>query len=48
MVSSYLLEPEPTQFGVMNAFTNTAQKLRPFQRIDLERFAGTLLEAPLQ
>jgi hypothetical protein len=26
-----------------NAFTNTAQKLGPLQRIEMERFAGTLL-----
>jgi hypothetical protein len=28
--------------------TNAAQKLGPLQRIEMERFAGTLLEAPLQ
>ena len=48
VVSSYLIEPEPNQFGLINAFTNAAQKLGPLQRIDMERFAGTLLEAPLQ
>jgi hypothetical protein len=32
----------------VNAFTNAAQKLGPLQRIEMERFAGTLLEAPLQ
>jgi hypothetical protein len=32
----------------MNAFTNAAQKLAPLPRIEMERFAGTLLEAPLQ
>jgi hypothetical protein len=47
VVSSYLVEPEPNRFGVINAFTNVAQKLGPLQRIDMERFAGTLLEAPL-
>jgi hypothetical protein len=36
------------RFGVINAFTNAAQKLGPLQRIEMERFAGTLLEAPLQ
>ena len=40
-------EPEPTRFGVTNAFTRAAQKLRPLQRIEVERFAGTLLEAKL-
>src|SRR6266540_7277100 len=48
VVSSYLIEPEPNRFGVMNAFTNAAQKLGPLQRIEMERFAGTLLEVPLQ
>ena len=48
VVSSYLIEPKPNRFGVINAFTNAAQKLAPLQRIEMERFAGTLLEAPLQ
>jgi hypothetical protein len=48
IVSSYLVEPEPNWFGVINAFTNAAQKLAPLQRIEMERFAGTLLETPLQ
>jgi hypothetical protein len=48
VVSSYLVEPEPNRFGVINAFTNAAQKLGPLQRIEMECFAGTLLEAPLQ
>ena len=48
VVSSYLVEPEANRFGVINAFTNAAQKLGPLQRIELERFAGTLLETPLQ
>jgi hypothetical protein len=48
VVSSYLAEPEPNRFGVINAFTNAAQRLAPLQRIEMERFAGTLLEAPLQ
>jgi hypothetical protein len=47
VVSSYLVEPEANRFGVINAFTNAAQKLGPLQRIEMERFAGTLLEAPL-
>jgi len=33
VVSSYLVEPEPNRFGVINAFTNAAQKLGPIQRI---------------
>jgi hypothetical protein len=48
VVSSYLGEPEPNRFGMINSFTNAAQKLGPLQRIEMERFAGTLLEAPLQ
>jgi len=39
---------ESHRFGVINAFTNAAHKLGPLQRIELERLAGTLLEAPLQ
>jgi hypothetical protein len=48
VVSSYLVEPEANLFGMINAFTNAAQKLGLLQRIEMERFAGTLLEAPLQ
>jgi hypothetical protein len=48
VVSSYLVEPEANWFGVINAFTNAAQKLAPLQRIEMERFAGTLIETPLQ
>jgi hypothetical protein len=47
VVSSYLIEPEPNRFGVINAFTNAAQKLGPLQRIEMERFAGMLLGAHL-
>jgi hypothetical protein len=43
-----LIEPEPKQFGVINSFTNGAQRLAPLQRIEMEWFAGTLLEAALQ
>jgi len=48
VVSSYLVEPEASRFGLINAFTNAAQKLGPLQRIEIERVVGTLLEAPLQ
>ena len=48
VVSSYLIEPEANRFGVINAFTNAAQKLGPIQRIEMERFAGTLLEGSLK
>jgi RNase H-fold protein (predicted Holliday junction resolvase) len=47
VVSSYLIEPEKNRFGVINAFTNAAQRLAPLQRIEMERFAGTLLVARL-
>ncbi len=47
VTSSYLVEPEPSRFGVINSFTRAAQGLGPIQRIEMERFAGTLLEAPL-
>jgi len=47
VASTYALEPEPTRFGVINAFTRAAQKLGPLQRIEVERFAGTLLESKL-
>lgn len=47
VVSGYLAEPESTRFGVINAFTRAAQGLAPIQRIEMERFAGTLLEATL-
>jgi hypothetical protein len=46
VVSSYFIEPEPNRFGMINAFTNAAQGLAPLQRIEMERFAETLLEAP--
>ena len=48
VVSSYLVEPEANWFGVINSFTNAAQKLGPLQQIKMERFAGTLLAPPLQ
>jgi hypothetical protein len=44
VLSSYAVEPEPTRFGVINAFSRAAQKLGPLQRIEVERFAGTLIE----
>lgn len=47
-VSGYLAEPDPNWFCVINAFTRAAQGLAPLQRIEMERFAGTLVESPLQ
>jgi hypothetical protein len=48
LVNGYLAEPEPNRFGVINAFTRAAQGLSPLQRIEMERFAGRLLEKPMQ
>ena len=45
VMSSYASEPEPNRFGVINAFTAAAQTLPPLERIEMERLAGTLLEA---
>jgi hypothetical protein len=47
VLSSYQAEPERSRFGVINAFTSTARGLAPLERINMERFAGTLLEARL-
>jgi hypothetical protein len=47
VISSFQAEPEPSRFGVINAFTSAAQKLNPLQRIEVERFAGTLLDAKI-
>jgi hypothetical protein len=47
VVARYVAEPEPNKFGVINAFTSAAQTLAPLHRIEMERFAGTLLTAPL-
>jgi hypothetical protein len=43
VISSFQAEPDPSRFGVINAFTSAARKLAPIQRIEMERFAGTLL-----
>lgn len=48
VVSGYLAEPEANLFGLINAFTGAAQGLAPLQRIEMERFAGRLLEMPLE
>ena len=47
VASCYSAEPEPNRFGLINAFTRAAQGLAPLQRIEMERFAGTLLECSL-
>ncbi len=43
IVESYDREPEPTLFGVINAFTRAAHELPPLARIEVERFAGRVL-----
>lgn len=47
IVSHYHAEPEQNRFGVINAFTSAAQTLAPLQRIEVERFAGSLLGSRL-
>jgi hypothetical protein len=47
VVARYVTEPEANRFGVINAFSGAAQTLAPLHRIELERFAGTLLTASL-
>ena len=47
VVSHYQVEPDPSRFGVINAFTSAAQTLAPLQRIEVERFAGTMVGGKL-
>jgi len=47
VLGRYVAEPEPNRFGVINAFTGAAQTLAPLERIEMERFAGSLLTASL-
>lgn len=44
VVNCYQSDPEPNRFGVINAFTNAAHGLAPLPRIEMERYAGSLLE----
>lgn len=41
---NWRIEPEPTMYGVINAFTRSAQSLDDERRIDVEKFAGTLVK----
>ena len=41
--TNYLIEPSKDLYGVMNAFTRTARDLKNEQRLEVERFAGSLL-----
>lgn len=43
VISSFQVKPDPSRFGMINAFTSAAQKLGTLQRIEVERFAGSLL-----
>ena len=47
VVSSYLTEPAYNRFAVINAFSNAAHSLPSLERIEMERMAGSLLEANL-
>lgn len=47
VAAKYAGEPDANRFGVINAFTRAAQTLAPLQRIEMERFAGSLLTAAL-
>jgi len=47
VVARYVAEPEPSRFGVINAFSSAAHTLAPLARIEMERLAGTLLREAL-
>lgn len=47
IVGRYIADPEPNRFGLVNAFTGAAQTLAPLQRIEMERYAGSLLATTL-
>ncbi len=40
---NFLIEPEPSLYGIMNAFTRTARDLPNERRLEMEEFAGSLL-----
>ena len=42
-LAAYEAEPRPTRFGIANCFTRAAQRLRPIERIEVERLAGRIL-----
>jgi len=44
---AFAAEPMDNKFGVINAFTATARQLNGDDRVDMERFAGSLLKADL-
>jgi len=43
VVQNYLVEKNPTRYGIINAFTGAARELQDERRLEVERFAGTLL-----
>lgn len=43
IVKSYLEEPEPTEYGVLNAFTRSARDMNYIDRVEIEKLAGKLL-----
>ena len=47
VLAAFESEPRPTRFGVANSFTRAAQRLRPIERIDVERMAGRFLAVRL-
>ena len=44
IVDSYLFEPDNNAFGVVNAFTRAARSLPIARRIEIEEFAGSILQ----
>jgi len=41
--TNFMIEPSNDLYGVMNAFTRTARDLKNEQRLEVEKFAGSLL-----
>lgn len=41
---NYLIEPDRTWYGVLNAFTRTARDMEDEKRMEMEQFAGDLLK----
>ena len=41
---SYSIEPDPSLYGVVNAFTRASQSLNNERRVEVEQFAGGLLD----
>jgi len=43
VVKSYLEEAEPTEYGILNAFTRSAREMNYIDRLEVEKIAGKLL-----